>query len=98
GPQLSAQLRERIIVWRFEQHMKAAEIATLAGCSESTVYNVLRFHRDYEQTSNPHARSRGRPRLLDIGDLNYLSALLDASPTLYLDELQQKLFDARGVD
>ncbi|KAJ7812919.1 hypothetical protein B0H14DRAFT_2523183 [Mycena olivaceomarginata] len=98
GQQLTSQLRDRIISWRYEHHKTAAEIAELAGCSERTVYNVLRWYRDYGQTSNPHARSRGRPRLLDMGDLNYLTALLDANPGLYLDELQACLLDARHVD
>ncbi|KAJ7484965.1 hypothetical protein B0H11DRAFT_1685311, partial [Mycena galericulata] len=31
-------------------------------------------------------------------DLDYLSGLLDANPTWYLDELQEKLYDSRGVD
>ncbi|KAJ7088712.1 hypothetical protein C8R44DRAFT_649263 [Mycena epipterygia] len=42
--------------------------------------------------------SRGRPRLLDIGDTNYLASILDANPGLYLDELQARLLDARDVD
>ncbi|KAJ7229587.1 hypothetical protein C8J57DRAFT_1011829, partial [Mycena rebaudengoi] len=96
--QLSDQLRSRIVVWRYEQQKSATEIAELAGCSESTVYNILRLHRDYGQTTNPFARPRGRPRALDMADMNYLTSLLDVNPGLYLDELQQKLYDARDVD
>ena len=60
--------------------------------SPSSVY------RDYGIVSNPNARLRGRPRALDTGDVNYLSALLQANPVLYLDELQEKLLTQRGVD
>jgi hypothetical protein len=34
---------------------------------------------------------RGGPRSLNQGDITYISSLLDANPTLYLDELQMKL-------
>jgi transposase len=98
GAPLVSELRDRILVWRYEQNKPAEEIAELAGCSERTVYNILRNEREYGQTTNPHAQHRGRPRALNMGDLDYLSALLDATPTLYLDELQQKLWDARAVD
>jgi hypothetical protein len=33
-----------------------------------------------------------------MGDINYLSALLAANPTLYFDELQILLFENRSVD
>ncbi|KIJ61115.1 hypothetical protein HYDPIDRAFT_64910, partial [Hydnomerulius pinastri MD-312] len=31
-------------------------------------------------------------------DITYLSSLLDANPSLYLDELQERLLEARQVD
>ncbi|KAJ7864665.1 hypothetical protein B0H13DRAFT_1481256, partial [Mycena leptocephala] len=31
-------------------------------------------------------------------DINYLTGLLDARPTMYLDEIQDMLWDTRGVD
>ncbi|KAJ6473088.1 hypothetical protein C8R45DRAFT_756331, partial [Mycena sanguinolenta] len=98
GAHLVSELRDRILVWRYEQGKPPAEIAELAGCSERTVYNILQNEREFGQTTNPHARCAGRPRALDMGDIDFLSALLDATPTLYLDELQEKLWDARGVD
>ena len=33
--------------------MDAKEIAALAGCSLSTVYEVLRLHREYGTVNNP---------------------------------------------
>src|ERR1700722_1373614 len=62
------------------------------------MYDILRLHRDYSQITNPFARSRGRPRILDNGDVEYVHALLQANPTLYLDELQEQLFAARDKD
>ncbi|OAX30609.1 hypothetical protein K503DRAFT_645891, partial [Rhizopogon vinicolor AM-OR11-026] len=73
------------------------EISKLAQCSERTVYDVLRLHRDYGQVTNPFSR-RGRPRVLDPVDIQYIHALFQTNPTLYLDELQEQLFAARDKD
>lgn len=40
----------------------------------------------------------GRPRALDQGDMNYIYSILEANPGLYLDEIQQRLFQAREVE
>jgi transposase len=98
APHLTKEMRENIVIWHYEGHKKALEIARLARCSERTVYDVLRLHRDFGVVQNPLAQPRGRKRILDAGDVNYLSALLAANPTLYLDELQILLFENRGVD
>jgi transposase len=98
APHLSNELRERIVIWRYQQNKKAAEIAELASCSLTTVYDVLRLHRDFGQVSNPFARQRGRPRTLDRGDEIYIESVLEANPALYVDEIQQRLFEVRNVD
>ena len=98
APATTPEMREAMVRWRFEQHKTAFEISKLANCSERTVYDILRLHRDYSQITNPFARSRGRPRILDNGDVEYVHALLQANPTLYLDELQEQLFAARDKD
>jgi len=58
-PPLEQQLRNRIIVWRYEGRKSVQEITELAGCSERTVYEILKLHQDFGQVSNPFARSRG---------------------------------------
>ena len=98
APSTTIEMRKAMVRWRFEQHKTALEIAVLSGCSERTVYEVLRLHRDYGQVTNPFARTRGRPRILDNGDMEYIHALLQANPVLYLDELQEQLFAARDKD
>jgi transposase len=98
APQISQQLRERIVIWRYEEHKKASEIALLAGCAESTIYEILRLYRDFGQVNNPYCRQRGRPRTLEQGDMHYIHSILEANPTLYVDEIQQQLFEVRDVD
>jgi transposase len=98
APFITVAMREAIVRWRFEQHMTALQISVLAGCSERAVYKVLRLHWDYGQVTNLFTRSRGRPRILDNGDVENIHTLLQANPALYLDELQEQLLSARDTD
>ncbi|KAG1884164.1 hypothetical protein F4604DRAFT_1920011 [Suillus subluteus] len=91
APHLSPQLRERIVAWRYEHGKSAREIAELADCSERTIYDILRLHRDFGQTSNPFARQNARPRSLELDDIHYIYSILEANPGLYIDEIQQQL-------
>jgi transposase len=98
APHTTTEMRERMVVWRSEFGKTDFEIAALAGCSERTVREVLRLHREYGVVRNPNAQPRGRRRSLATADLNYLSSILDANPCLYLDELQSRLATDRDVD
>jgi len=98
APYTTTEMRERMVVWRTELGKSTVEIAELAGCSERTVREVLRLHRETGNVHNTFAQSRGGPRSLDQGDMTYISSLLDANPTMYLDELQIKLAETRHVD
>ncbi|KAI9457789.1 hypothetical protein BJY52DRAFT_1093610, partial [Lactarius psammicola] len=91
APQISQQLRERIVFWRYKQQKKAPEIALLAGCAESTVYNILHLYCDFGQVTNPYCHPCGRPHTLNQGNMNYIHSILEANPTLYVDEIQHKL-------
>ena len=97
APHTTTEMRERMVIWRTELGKSDSEIAVLAGCSERTVRDVLRLHRDYGVVRNPFAQPRGGSRSLTTGDLNYLSSLLVANPCLYLDELQDRLATDRDT-
>ena len=51
----------------------------------------------FRTTVNPFKHYTGQSRYLDEEDVLYLTTLLKANPSLYLDELQLKLADARDV-
>jgi hypothetical protein len=91
---ISEDLCRCIIMWHFEQQKGAPEISKLAGCSERAIYNVLALYHEYGLVTNPHACPCRCPHVLDMTVLNYMLSLLDANPTLYLDEIQKKFVRA----
>jgi hypothetical protein len=43
APPVSLELRERIVVWRYELHMHIRDIVRLSNRCDKTVHNVLKF-------------------------------------------------------
>jgi len=62
------------------------------------IYNVIHNFHDYGNIINPFACTAGRPSLLSNEDTVFINSLLVANPSFYLDEIQQKLSDIRGVE
>lgn len=98
APNLSTEMRNSIVTWHDDLLKPASECAALAKCSIRTVYEVLRIHREFGGVHNPFATARGGSRLMNTGDINYLGSVLEANPTLYLDELQDRLLQYRNID
>lgn len=98
APHVSDKLRACIVSWKYDHNLSAHDIAQLAQCSERTVYEILQVYRECEELRDPYARTRGRPRVLETSNINYILSLLAADPTLYLDEIQDRLINNRGVD
>jgi len=95
SPHLSQEIRQ---VWSKELGKSNAEIAELVACCERTVREVLRLEREHAVVYNPHAKPRRRARLLNFGDLNYISSLISANPVIYLDEVCERLVQYRNAD
>ena len=91
APQTSMEMQEWMVVWHTKLGKSTVEIATLAGCSEHTVREVLWLHRETGVVHNTFAQSHGSPQSLNQGDVTYISSLLNTNPTLYLDKLKIKL-------
>jgi len=47
---------------------------------------------------NPHSHRTGRRRQLNRDNLNFIRALVDRQHCIYLDEIQDELYQQRGVD
>ncbi|KAF9071913.1 hypothetical protein BDP27DRAFT_1198563, partial [Rhodocollybia butyracea] len=91
GPHLSREMKQCIVRWYYELDYGANEISKLADCSISTVYETLQTWRQYGDVENLYRQRPGRRRCLDQHAVNYISSLIQANPTLYLDEIQHEL-------
>ena len=94
APQVSDEMRAQIIVWHDEQHLSVQQITDLVGCSVQTVYIILSYHHDYNTRRDPSTcGSHSADCSLNMGDINYISSLIDAQPKIYLDEIQDELLN-----
>lgn len=98
APSLSKDLRDRVVQWRIQNNWSYRKLADMAGCSIGTIANILMYHRVYGTSTNPYRKRTGRPRLLDHDDCAYIDTLLNRDPTIYLDEIQDKLVEDRDTD
>jgi transposase len=91
APHTTTEMQEQMVVWCTELGKSTVEIAELAGCSKHTVPEVLQLHRETGNVQNTFAQLHGSPQSLGQDNMTYISSLLDANPTMYLDKLQTKL-------
>ncbi|RDX47810.1 hypothetical protein OH76DRAFT_1316456, partial [Lentinus brumalis] len=94
-PHLQQQLRERIVHWRYNDHISVADIAQLAGCGTTAVYDVLQRFRETGDVQP--GVSPGRPRTLSGEDVAFISTLIEDNPVVYLDEIQEELEETRDI-
>jgi hypothetical protein len=78
--------------------MPIADIVHLSKRSKCAVQNVLAAYQDYGEPVNPFTRPRGRKRVLEQDDLNYLEGIIIAEPALFLNEIQDKLREIQDVE
>jgi len=93
----SDDLKERIAHWHLDEHKSVRETAALAHVSVGLVAKVAANMQDFGQVVNPYSQRTGAPCAAEDEDLEYLREVLESSPTLFLDELQQKLETVRNT-
>ncbi|KIK95687.1 hypothetical protein PAXRUDRAFT_140094, partial [Paxillus rubicundulus Ve08.2h10] len=89
---------EHMLHWHEQLGKLTLKISELASCSEWTVCNVLHLHGEYGTVQNPLSWPWGGPRVVNTGDMDYLSSVLATNPSLYLNKLQDCLSQSHGVD
>ena len=97
GRTISNDLKYRIVLNYEVNHLTMEEIATKQRVSIGLVSKVVCLHQLYGQVTDPFVHHAGRPSFLEHDDLEYLSAILDANPGLYLDEIQDKLATVKNL-
>ena len=92
----SPDLRERV-VQHYLQGETMRTVADIFNVSVGFVHNVVDLYRMYGQTTDPYAQPRRRCRILTIADQDYICTLIEARPSIYLDEIRDELFAECGV-
>ncbi|KAG8715651.1 hypothetical protein FRC11_001917, partial [Ceratobasidium sp. 423] len=75
-------------------------IISVTGLSERYVREIKAQWEEtghYRRVIEQHG-VRGRPRLLDPGDVSYLAERITQAPDLFLDELKAELADIAGIE
>jgi transposase len=97
-PRHSQELKARIPILFHEQHFTVKEICKILGIQKTLVYSSLMCFRTYGIAHNPHAHHKtGRRRLLSSTDINFISSLIGRRHTIYLDEIQNELYQYRQI-
>ena len=73
------------------------DIATQMKVSVGSVHKAIRTYEECGEYLDPSKKRTGRPQILDDDDAWYLKSLLESNPTLYLDEIKEKLETVRNV-
>ena len=94
---VSRDLKARIPALFHQHGFKVKEICGILDVKKSVVYQTLSFAGAYGVSYNPFANKSGRKRLLSIGDMKFIVALLTSRHSMYLDEIQDQLLIERGT-
>ena len=72
-------------------------VADIFNVSVGFVHHVVDLHRTHGQVTDPYIKPRNRHRLLTFADEDYIRILIEARPSIYLDEIQEGLLFERRV-
>ncbi|PPQ86725.1 hypothetical protein CVT24_012471 [Panaeolus cyanescens] len=97
APQLSADLKERIIKLYFEDGLTYRDIRDEIDVSLGLISKVVRNCQEFGHVNGVFHPRTGRPSYINDEDMDFIGATLKANPSLYLDELQKRLADTRNV-
>ena len=95
-PALSLDIKKRIVELRYKG-LTIRDIATQMNVSNGGVCKTIQTHKECGEYLDPSKKRTGRPPILDDDDAWYLKSLLESNPTLYLDEIKEKLEAVRNV-
>jgi len=96
SPALSLDIKKRIINLR-RDGLIMRDIATQMKVSVGSVHKALHTYDECGEYLDPSKKRTGRPQILDDDDAWYLQSLLKSNPTLYLDEIKEKLETVRNI-
>jgi transposase len=96
--QLSEDLKRRIVKWYFEDGLTYQDIRDQGNVSLGLISNTIRNYCAFDQVNNPFRRCTGQPSYLNSEDMAFIESTLVANPSIYLNELQKRLYDTRNLE
>ncbi|KZV67234.1 hypothetical protein PENSPDRAFT_611708, partial [Peniophora sp. CONT] len=93
----SEDLKKRIVACYYDDKNSMPQIAHRLKVSLGLVHKVLTLYGKYHMVVDPFSQRTGRLPILTGPDLRYIKALYEMRNTLYLDEVQARLYAARGT-
>ena len=94
----SQDLKSRIPILFYEQDFTVKEICKILRIQKTLAYSSLTYFRTYGITHNSHTHHKtGQRRLLHPTNINFVASLIKQRHTIYLDEIQDQLFQHREV-
>lgn len=98
GWAIDKDFKQQIVINYNADNMNMAKIAALEWVSIGFVSKVLHLHCLYGQVTDPFNHPAGWKPELHGDDLLYVEVILQANPSLYLDEIQGKLTSVWDVN
>ncbi|KAJ7720363.1 hypothetical protein B0H16DRAFT_1336110 [Mycena metata] len=97
---ISNDTKKLVIHLRENRGRKPAEISADLNICLSSVRKILRRYRLDNQGvyAQPTYRVMGRPQILQTADVDFLIALVERTPDIYLVEMQAELRDVCNVE
>ena len=79
----------------YEQGCSVKDICATLGLKKTLAYSTLWLYKNFGTISSPYAYSCliGHPRILGQGDIAFIRNMIQHHNTIYLDELQQELWE-----
>ena len=75
------------------------EVADVFNVSLGFVHHIVNLYRMHGQATDPYPQPRhGHRRTLTFKHENYICNLVEVKPSIYLNEIQEKLATKHGVD
>ena len=96
--QLSEDLKKRIVKWYFEDGLTYRDIRDQGNVSLGLISNTIRNYCAFHEVNNSFQRCTGWPSYLNNEDMAFIESTLIANPSIYLDELQKRLYDTRNLE
>ncbi|EJD02060.1 Homeodomain-like protein [Fomitiporia mediterranea MF3/22] len=98
GKVLSDDARKIIVKLYQHESFSAQQLSRLADVQQRTIQRILSHWRETGRVERDVLHSRGRPRILDYADTEYLLGSVDRRCDLFLLELRDELCNACGKE